>query len=409
MELSKDQIRAVEAAMQGRSIFITGGAGTGKSRTLMEIISRLRQRHPKSVAILAPTGQAALLIGGQTIHSFAGIDIAGKPTQDPNKAQNWRGKLRTVVIDEVSMMDACVFDLLDAIGRKARGNADNPFGGVQVILCGDFLQLPPVKGAFCFKSQAWTSLNPTIFMLTVPFRQNDEQFFRILEQMRIGKCEDTTAALLCNNKAQTSPGIEPTDLFATNDGAEHQNTQELTKLEGELHIFNATDVGRVSQTHVPQTLSLKINAQVVLLRNLDMRRGLVNGSRGVVVGFDGVNNPIVRFASCENPISIERMVFGQHDSHGKVISSRTQHPLALAWAMTIHKAQGLSLDHVRVNLTKCFAPGQAYVALSRCRTLAGLRVVGLKARDVKAHPEALAFYNMSTAAPEPHQKRLKME
>lgn len=405
MDLSGEQMQAVEAAMAGKSIFLSGGAGVGKTKTLLAIIGQLRKRHPGSVAVIAPTGAAALLIGGQTIHSWAGIDLAGRPTlANPSI---WLQSNLAVVIDEVSMVSAELFDLLDHLARKARNEPAKAFGGVQIILCGDFLQLQPVKAEYCFKSKAWQALAPARIELTFSFRQgNDANLAQILQKIRVGDCDEATVAFLCSNNknAAVTDGIHATQLFTINEDVDKMNADELAKLPGTVRIYHAKDTGNFKQTsNIPLTLALKEGAQVVLLRNIDVLKGLVNGSRGVVVGFDGASLPIVRFASCNETRTLETVVWEQKGTNEDVFASRRQIPLALAYALTVHKAQGLSLDRVHVHLERCFAPGMAYVALSRCRSLAGLQVSGLRLQDIKAHPTALAFYN----AAEPQKKRLK--
>lgn len=628
--LSADQTRVLQAALEGRSIFLTGAAGTGKSLTLKHIVQTLRfekyRDEPRAVVVLAPTGAAALQIEGLTIHAWAGIR-----DRVCTRKEAWRG-VRVIVIDEISMVPDWLLEALDQGARNARqdgrseknlirsnkqqqtdeeedhdkvvfvanarlhhedddekkfcGDEDmqrnerhhkdsvfganlwkqedseahmeqlQPFGGIQMIFCGDFLQLPPVHGRWCFQSAVWRAIiaPENIFELTQPFRQAEDKdavFFAALNDIRVGRnldCalatlsvateqmkgaitraqsavsredsdhmqlteDDIVATHLCslkhdarnettnklklpadyscpkkngieeiclyrimdndNNAGRDDPSsrmpheskdvIQATRLYCLNRNVDADNAAELEKLPGPAQQFLATDQGEpgllrhaARWTNAPIMLTLKVGAQVVLTRNVCIARGLVNGARGVVIGFttddedrqrrrltheptrDPVfvpfQSPILSSAVTENPdpmlahhfpaqpslsfpgapvvsfacgtVAVITPVMSTLVCERKQVASRKQVPLALAWALTVHKAQGMSLDRVHVDLTGVFAPGMAYVALSRCRSLQGLTVTGLTARGVLVDPAARAFYD-DVEEMQPPSKRSK--
>jgi ATP-dependent DNA helicase PIF1 len=404
-QLSPEQRQAVSAAVvDGKSVLVTGGAGTGKSATLKEIIVGLQRRfggRPGAVAVVAPTGVAAVNVGGTTIHSWAKLKLLDKARAakmlggDPRP---WRSA-KVMIIDEISMVADWLFELLDRLGRK-HCNAELPFGGIQLVLCGDFLQLAPIDGKYCFESPAWNALDLQRFELSYAFRQGmDAEFARMLGEVHVGRASAQTLATLQQQRVvvmQEQADIVATQLYAVNRDVDAENSARLKLLPGPCITYTAQDSGvnaafkkPEAWTNAPTKLELKQGAQVVLLKNLDVPGGLVNGSRGLVVGF--ANGPVVRFV-CGKTVTLKRETWTKKDDQDRDVATRKQFPLALAWALTIHKSQGMSLDRVRVNLDCNFAPcGLAYVALSRCRTLAGLTVSGLTGDKIKADPRALAF------------------
>lgn len=404
--LSDEQACIVRAVVDMRqSIFITGGAGTGKSHTLRVVIAKLREKFSGlpsgAVAVVAPTGQAALQVDGATIHSWARLNPHAKTIDQVPKIHRdpWR-LARVLVIDEVSMVSLELFQLLNDLAQRAR-DSQEPFGGLQVICCGDFLQLPPVNGEFCFKSHAWKSVIKQTFQLTETYRQaQDPDFVDVLRRIRLGEKDAIAPLKRCTLRAPTGDDIKPTRLYAKRADVETENLQELDKLPGPIYSCRAqeelihfnNDKSTAWKPLAPSNLQLKIGAQVVLLRNLDASRGLVNGSRGVVVGFSNGHAPSVRFA-CGETRTLERAVWELRDNANRVLARSQQYPLDLAWALTIHKSQGMSLDCVHVDLSGCFAPGMAYVALSRCQSREGLTISGLSPKAISAHPDALAFYS----------------
>jgi len=300
-QLNSEQQRAVSLAMAGENIFLTGGAGTGKSFTLNQIIEALRQHHgDDAVAITATTGIAATHIGGTTLHSWSGIGV-GKGTADElfrkmskHAATRWHQCL-CLVIDEVSMLDGSLFDKLDAIGRRLLDKT-RCFGGVQLVLCGDFFQLPPVgllrdKLSFLFEANAWPLAAKNVVLLRTVFRQTDQSFVDLLNEMRQAELSPFSVARLQHAVANPPAlAVVPTKLYPHNERAEEENSTRLHALEGKPRVWRAIDTGSMpwllKDLLVPQALVLKPGAQVMLLKNLDTGAKLVNGSRGVVVGFE---------------------------------------------------------------------------------------------------------------------------
>ncbi|XP_030219661.1 ATP-dependent DNA helicase PIF1 [Gadus morhua] len=406
-KLNKEQAAVLTAVLSGKNVFFTGSAGTGKSFLLKRIVGSLP---PKSTYATASTGVAACHIGGTTLHSFAGIGSGAAPleqcielAQRPGVLPHWT-LCRHLVIDEVSMVDAPLFDKLEAIARSVRRSTE-PFGGIQLIMCGDFLQLPPVskgkeKAAFCFQARSWRKVIQVNMELTEVRRQTDQSFISLLQAVRVGRVtEEITAKLMesAYHKIERD-GILATRLCTHKDDVELTNENKLKQLPGSEHVFEAldSDPSQVktidAQSPVSRALQLKVGAQVMLTRNLEVERGLVNGARGVVLGFEPGKQglPRVRFlCGATEVLKRERWMF---KVGGGLYVSRQQLPLKLAWAISIHKSQGMTLDCVEISLARVFECGQAYVALSRAKTLEGLRVMDFDPRVVRADPDVLLFY-----------------
>ncbi|NXN19514.1 PIF1 helicase, partial [Indicator maculatus] len=405
--LSAEQEAVLGAVKSGKSIFFTGCAGTGKSFLLKKIMGSLP---PKSTYATASTGVAACHIGGTTLHAFAGIGSGKAPLEQciqlaerPGVRQHWLA-CQHLIIDEISMVDGKFFDKLEAVARAVR-KRDESFGGIQLIICGDFLQLPPVCKAneetkFCFQARSWRKCIHINMELTEVRRQTDKTFVSLLSAVRLGRCtEEVTRQLMqtATNRSERD-GILATRLCTHKDDVETTNERRLQQLSGELHTFEALDSDPMlmklidAQCPVGGRVELKVGAQVMLAKNLDMSQGLVNGARGVVVGFENEQKglPKVRFlCGITQVIKMEKWVFkGPSGIH----LSRQQLPLKLAWAISIHKSQGMSLDCVEISLSRVFESGQAYVALSRARSLAGLRVLDFDPKVVRADPSVLQFY-----------------
>ncbi|NXC40810.1 PIF1 helicase, partial [Penelope pileata] len=406
-QLSAEQEAVLGAVRSGKSIFFTGCAGTGKSFLLKKIVGSLP---PNSTYATASTGVAACHIGGTTLHAFAGIGSGKAPLEQciqlaerPGVRQHWLA-CQHLIIDEISMVDGKFFDKLEAVARAVR-KRDEPFGGIQLIICGDFLQLPPVCKAneettFCFQAKSWRKCIHVNMELTEVRRQTDKTFISLLSAVRLGRCTEEVISLLMQTAANRSErdGILATRLCTHKDDVELTNERRLRQLSGELHTFEALDSDPMlvklidAQCPVGSRVELKVGAQVMLAKNLDVSQGLVNGARGVIVGFETEQKglPKVKFlCGVTQVIKMERWVFkGPSGVH----LSRQQLPLKLAWAISIHKSQGMSLDSVEISLSRVFENGQAYVALSRARSLAGLRVLDFDPRVVRADPSVLQFY-----------------
>ncbi|XP_072525236.1 ATP-dependent DNA helicase PIF1 [Salminus brasiliensis] len=406
-KLSKEQAAVLDAVLSGKNIFFTGSAGTGKSFLLKRIVGSLP---PKSTYATASTGVAACHIGGTTLHNFAGIGSGSAPleqclelAQRPGVRQHWTG-CKHLIIDEISMVEAQFFDKLEAIARSIRRSTE-PFGGIQLIVCGDFLQLPPVtkgkeKTSFSFQARSWRKCIHVNMELTEVRRQTDRAFISLLQAVRVGRVtEEVTSQLLksANNRIERD-GILATRLCTHKDDVELTNENKLKQLPGPLRGFEAVDSDPMlvktidAQSPVGAMLQLKVGAQVMLTKNLDVQRGLVNGARGVVVDFllGSQGLPRVRFlCGAVEVIKRERWMF---KTGGGLYLSRQQLPLKLAWAISIHKSQGMTLDCVEISLARVFESGQAYVALSRARSLEGLRVMDFDPRVVQANQDVLQFY-----------------
>ncbi|NXG21706.1 PIF1 helicase, partial [Grallaria varia] len=405
--LSAEQEAVLGAVRSGKSIFFTGCAGTGKSFLLKRIVGSLP---PNITYATASTGVAACHIGGTTLHAFAGIGSGKAPLEQciqlaerPGVRQHWLA-CQHLIIDEISMVDGKFFDKLEAVARAVR-KRDEPFGGIQLIICGDFLQLPPVCKAneetkFCFQAKSWRKCIHLNMELTEVRRQTDKTFVSLLSAVRLGRCtEEVTRQLMqtATNRSECD-GILATRLCTHKDDVEITNERRLQQLPGEVHTFEALDSDPMlvklidAQCPVGGRVELKLGAQVMLAKNLDVSQGLVNGARGVVVGFESEQKglPKVKFlCGVTQVIKMEKWIFkGPSGVH----LSRQQLPLKLAWAISIHKSQGMSLDCVEISLSRVFESGQAYVALSRARSLAGLRVLDFDPKVVRADPSVLQFY-----------------
>ena len=415
--LSVEQKQAYDAVIRGESIFLTGPGGTGKSYLIGLMADYLRQRGV-TFSITAMTGCATLLIGNgaKTLHSWAGIGL-GKGTVESHVASiNKMGAVKTrwkktevLVIDEISMMTPELLELLDGIAKSIRRN-QKPMGGIQVVFVGDFLQLPPVAKQgnvkFAFESPVWPQLIKQMIQLKRIFRQKDEIFQRILDEARIGELSAASLATLktrCDLSWDDEP-IQPTLLFTRNADVDSINNSNLAELEGAPQKYVArtlphghpvADVERVIEkldkdANYVTELVLKVGAQVMLITNLDQEKGLVNGSRGVVTGFrDNLNWPIVLFKNGQQ-LAIEPFIW--KSDHEPPIE-RSQIPLRLAYSLTIHKAQGATLDCSLIDIgPSTFEYGQAYVALSRAKNLEGLYIHEVTAGAFRAHPLVKKFY-----------------
>ncbi|XP_065212759.1 ATP-dependent DNA helicase PIF1 [Planococcus citri] len=401
-KLTAEQEEVLKAATSKRNIFFTGSAGTGKSHLLRIIISALP---PDETVATASTGAAACLIGGITLHSFTGIGGGNVTLQKgtelasrPYVAQNWR-RCKYLIIDEISMVDGDYFEVIEHIARKVRKN-EEPFGGIKLILCGDFLQLPPVnknsKAKFCFQTAAWTRCKLQCFNLKQVHRQKDTIFISILNSIRVGRVTDEIIKQLkatsLNNLEKE--GIVPTQLCCKTAEAQQINDSKLRQLEGKEYKFVAVDSHSEKvldeQTPVVKTLVLKVGSQVMLLKNIHVSDGLVNGARGIVISFTRDDLPVVQFRSgMKRIVGKEKWVV---KGSGGSVMTRIQIPLRLAWAFSIHKSQGLTLDCVEMSLSGIFEAGQAYVALSRAQSMDSLCVRDFDSKHVWANPDVIKFY-----------------
>ncbi len=428
--LSDEQKAVLNAVMDGKNIFFTGSAGVGKSFTMRVVIDDLKRKyHESTVFVTASTGIAATHISGTTLHSFAGIGLGADSREQAvakvktNKTSRERWQMcRALVIDEISMISAGFFELLDAVGQNVRGNS-RPFGGIQLVVAGDFLQLPPVEQkaeeTYVFESEAWRSAIDVSIELKHVFRQKNESFVQLLQSLRLGIVSDAHDELLRSRmhaKLSNDNGILPTRLYTHRNSVERENEVQLNVLAGKAFIFVAKDSGEqyskdmlAKNCMAPATLKLKTGAQVMLLKNLNPPH-LVNGSRGRVIGFERMTfanlpedekkrskavfeereYPRVRFDNGQELVLTPAA--WEVERAGAVMATRAQVPLCLAWALSVHKCQGMTIDCVEVDIASSWDPGQAYVALSRCTSLDGLSLLGYKRDKIRAHQKVLEFY-----------------
>ena len=424
MILNERQRLAVDAFSQKKSFFLTGNAGCGKSVVLSEIM-KVADEHGRNIGLTAMTGSAALLIGGKTLHSFLGIGLAEDPAEDIAKRvrvvktlnQRWKN-LDVLVIDEVSMLTGELLEKIDYIAKFVRQDS-RPMGGIQTILSGDFYQLPPVRTAkstpsFCFESPIWNKVAPGVIELKEIMRQTDPVFQRCLSSIRQGDCPDDVRQILESRIIERDDSkdddIEPTRLYTRNADTDKINDTRLRELNLPLHEyeskFSASTSTKATQQKIVEKLKTFLNksapchdtlrlcegVQVMLTHNLDFEAGLVNGSRGAVVRFE-TGYPVVKFLNGIE-MTIERHSWTVKDDDTKITVAKSQLPLKLAYAVTIHKSQGMSLDLVEIDIgCSIFEAGQAYVALSRVRTLEGLFILDFAAEKIRAHPKVKAFYD----------------
>ena len=389
-----------------RPLFITGKAGTGKTTFLR----KLREQSPKNMAVVAPTGVAAINAGGMTIHSLFQLPTRIlPPTQESyrhmfseqrmfQRKRNMLYHLEMLVIDEISMVRADVLDAIDQVLRRYKYRKDLPFGGVQIVMIGDLFQLSPVvkqgeeeelmkkyyEGPYFFQAKVMKELQPIYVELDHVFRQQDEVFVKLLNEVRENQLTTEGRKLL---NARYNPRFKNTEedfhitLTTHNRSADELNEWELNRLPGEEHVFHADIKKDFPENIYPteETLTLKVGARVMFVRNDDQKpRRFYNGKIGVITDID--DGKI--FVQCDDgDIEVTRMIwenirYREDEKTGKieeeVLGTFTQYPLRLAWAVTIHKSQGLTFDKVIIDAARAFAAGQVYVALSRCRTLEGI-------------------------------------
>jgi ATP-dependent DNA helicase PIF1 len=402
--MTQDQALAI--LKSGASAFLTGEPGSGKTHTINRYVAHLHARGIEP-ARTASTGIAATHVSGMTIHSWSGIGIKNflTPFDLDRIASNERVvkrilKARVLIIDEVSMLEAKTLEMVDQVCREVRRN-HHPFGGLQTVLVGDFFQLPPVShegrvADFCFRSPTWAKLHPVVCYLSEQHRQDDKKFLSLLSAIRANAVTDEhTEVLLRRTRHASTAPADAVKLFPHNVDVDRINDGELAKLPGDAHSFlmrahgpdhmiDSLKRGCLS----PEMLRLKIGAAVMFTRNHPQGQ-FVNGTLGAVTGFvPGTGTPIVKTrAGIE--LTAEPMEW-KIDDQGKALASVEQVPLRLAWAMTVHKSQGMSLDAAVMDLGNAFEYGQGYVALSRVRRLSGLFLRGCNGRALEVHPDVLA-------------------
>jgi len=438
MPLNTEQSLALEEIIAGKSVFITGPGGVGKSYLIREIKSRLLELG-KTVGVTAMTGCAALQLecGAKTLHSWASIGL-GKESVEAlvagiRRFNNAKARARwqhtdVLIIDEVSMMTPDLLEKLDSVARIIRKRVAQPMGGLQIVLVGDFCQLPPVNkdisGAsfepqLLFECEVWSEIIQRTICLKQIQRQSDPVFQQILNEARMGTLTADSVAVLEGRKVKgtalkeqmDSSIVKPTLIFSRNNKVDEINNVNMAALEGPLIARKSkicygpkTDPGTINvddpeikralarlendAAYVPM-LSMKEGAQVMLITNLDVEAGLVNGSRGVIKRFTETQLPVVEFRNgIIMTIDLATWMTEEYPFVGM-----TQIPLRIAYAITIHKSQGATLDCALVDIGKdTFEYGQAYVALSRVKSIDGLYIWGLDTSRIRAHPRVVEFY-----------------
>jgi ATP-dependent exoDNAse (exonuclease V) alpha subunit len=401
------QKEALDILKLGHNVYLTGSAGSGKTYLLNQYIDYLK-KNKIEVAVTASTGIAATHMNGITIHSWSGIGIRDTLTEEAMAELEERRYLwdriertKVLIIDEVSMLHHFRLDLVDMLVRRFKRD-QRPFGGMQVVLCGDFFQLPPVSrqderdAHFIYHADCWKTLDPTICYLHEQHRQTDENHVGILNEIRRNDVTESTYELLKERfNKQPENNVEPTRLYTHNIDVDTINNEALAQIEAkEERVFEMNSHGRPTLVEIlkksclaPEKLNLKIGARVMFVKN-NFEGGYVNGTLGKVIDFE-MDGPVVettrgkRIKAVAMPWSIEE--------NGKVLAEINQVPLRLAWAITVHKSQGMSLDAVEVDLSKSFEKGMGYVALSRVRTLGGLKLLGINNMALQVHEEVLEF------------------
>lgn len=402
------QQAALKALKLGYNIFLTGAAGSGKTFVLNKYIGYLKS-NKVGVAITASTGIAATHLNGITIHAWSGLGVREELKEGDFKKIGRNARVRkrlksakVLIIDEVSMLHARQLDMVDAICRRFIDKL-LPFGGLQVVLCGDLFQLPPIQKdpnkevEFVFSAKAWGQAGFKICYLNEQHRQKNDELAEVLNSIRSGKISAREAQILSARiGAALSGQVKPTRLFSHNQEVDQINNLELAKLRGDIMIYDMRFQGNEKLVGMlkggclaPETLILKKGAQVMFVKN-NFDQGYVNGTTGVIEGFnEETKMPIVitragkRLAASPETWSV--------DVDDIALASIRQVPLRLVWAITIHKSQGMSLDAVEIDLAKSFEFGMGYVALSRVRTLAGMRLLGLNDLALLVNPDILAI------------------
>jgi len=407
------QNEALDILKMGENVFLTGPAGSGKTYVLNDYVNFLKGKGVE-VGITASTGIAATHIGGMTIHSWSGIGIndsmSERDIRDLFKKKHLGKRFKrtkVLVIDEVSMLHHFRLDMIDRVCKMFK-ESTKPFGGMQVILVGDFFQLPPIsrgseRAHFVHKSDVWNAMGLKVCYLDEQHRHEDDTLLNLLNDIRSNNTGEHTLEPLRERYKKNIDGVQvPTKLYTHNMDVDTINGRELDKLPGNNKIFEMKSHGSRALVETlkrsclaPEYLYLKKNATVMFVKN-NFEKGYVNGTLGKIIDFEFSEEyeeeiPIVETVGGERIFALPES--WRIEEEGKTKAEISQIPLRLAWAITIHKSQGMSLDAAEMDLSKAFVEGQGYVALSRVRTLSGLKLMGLNDVALKVNSEILEFDN----------------
>jgi hypothetical protein len=433
-EENSEYKKVLTLLQNGENVFLTGYAGTGKSY----ILNKLKEKFKKKLTITSTTGIAAVNVKGQTLHSWAGVGLCKNPVYKVVEKIRTRPSVlkqiqscKILAVDEISMLSMETFEYIDEVLKIIRESVE-PFGGIQVLFIGDFYQLPPVEGFnneteenslfgdefiipkryYCFESHLWDDLRLKNVVLKQNYRQNEAKFIKALSDMRINRLDDEDITLLSTR--ETNIDTFETDMlhiFSTNNEANRYNLSKFNMIDEPVKIFEATDgiyrgtkpvfFGFTERENyileifgkncrADKKITLKLGAKVMLLINLDFNKGLINGSCGKILSFNE-NSITVKFDNgvCAD-IPQHKFEYYYQD---KLAAERTQYPLRLAYGITIHKSQGMTLDKLVVDCSRIFEKGQAYVAMSRVKTLDGLYLRGFSPEKVMVEEKVSEFYS----------------
>lgn len=396
------QDEALDLLKLGHNVYLTGPAGSGKTYLLNKYIEYLKKNNV-SVGVTASTGIAATHLNGTTIHSWAGIGIKDRlQKQDIEDIKNKIylqarfSSVKVLIIDEISMLHGYRLDMVDQVCSAFKINSE-PFGGLQVVMCGDFFQLPPVArdgedDNFAYNSGIWNQMNLKVCYLEEQYRQSDMGFLHVLNDIRSSNVTSTTQEILMTRYNQEVDGMEtPTKLYTHNADVDAINNIELAKINEKSQMYDMTSRGEEKLVEnlkktclAPEQLILKKKAVVMFVKN-NFDKGYVNGTLGIIIGFDKEKYPIVK--TLKGKEIIAEPASWTIEEEGLVKAQISQIPLRLAWAITVHKSQGMSLDAAQIDLSKSFVTGMGYVALSRVRALSGMKLIGINEMALRVNEE----------------------
>ncbi len=409
--LSAEQKIALDLLKSGDNVFLTGGAGSGKSYVVREF---MKDQDPELMPILASTGAAAVLLGGRTYHSFFGIGIMeggldatiSRASKD-QKLLKRLSKVEGVVIDEISMIPGLALQAAESLCQAARGSS-LPWGGLRIIAVGDFSQLPPVtmrgqKRDWCFQHEVWKKTNFINYQLNINQRVQEKNYLKVLQDIRVGQINTEVIDFL-NSRVKIHDEDHPgTRLFPRREQSDVYNQKKLAEINQSEEVIESIYLGEErfieilkKNAPVPEQLKIKLDCRVLFLKN-DVQKRWVNGTRGIVAAIEADHIIVKKELRDKNgfgrEVKVEKMQFSLLDADGNPKASVIQYPLTLAYATTIHKSQGATLDELWCDLGSLWEPGQAYVALSRLRDSEGLHIVRWSKNSIITDPSVIQFYN----------------